>query len=188
MLKTLILGRLAAYERDLGYDVSYLRDLLDADLRAFLRFSKLMGISQYCRDLPTEVSYAAKLVGTRVEDCGPCTQLMVTMAERAGVAPDTLRAVLGDDDDAMSADVRLGVQFARAVLARDARADALRDEVLARWGRRGLVSLGFALVSARVFPTLKYALGHGRTCSRVLVGGTPLVVTEHGQVHASATA
>jgi hypothetical protein len=188
MLKKLILGRLAAYERDLGYDVSYLRELLDTDLRAFLRFSKLMGISQYCRDLPIEVSYAAKLVGTLVEDCGPCTQLIVTMAERAGVAPDTLRAVLRDDDDAMNADVRLGVQFARAVLARDARADSLRDEVLARWGRRGLVSLGFALVSARVFPTLKYALGHGRTCSRVLVSGTPLVVTDHGRVHASATA
>jgi len=176
MLKKLILRRLAAVERDLGYDVSYLRDLLDADLKAFMRFAKVMGISDYRRDLPVDASFAAKLVGTMVEDCGPCTQLMVTMAERAQVSPDTLRAVLRSDDAALNDDVRLSVRYARAVLARDARADALRDQVLARWGKRGLVSLAFALVSARVYPTLKYALGHGRTCSRVVVAGAALSV------------
>jgi hypothetical protein len=176
MLKRIIRGRLAAYERDLGYDTSYMRDLLDADLSAFMRFSKVGGISRYCRDLPLEASFAAKLVGTMVEDCGPCTQLMVTMAERAGVSADSLRAVLGSDDASMNPDVLLSVRFARAVLTRDEQADALREQVSARWGKRGLVSLGFALVAARIFPTLKYALGHGRACSRVVVAGTPLAV------------
>jgi alkylhydroperoxidase family enzyme len=176
VLKRLILGRLAAVERDTGYDVGYLRDLLDADLKAFLRFSKILGISTYRRDLPVAASFAAKLVGTLVEDCGPCTQLMATMAEREGVSADTLRAVLRGDDSALGDDVRLSVRFARASLRRDPAVDELRDQVLARWGKRGLVSLAFALVASRVFPTLKYALGHGRACSRVVVAGTPVSV------------
>lgn len=174
MLKQLILRRLAAAERDTGYDVGYLRDVLDADLKAFLRFAKVLGISQYRRDLPVGASFAAKLVGTLAEDCGPCAQLMVTMAEREGVPADTLRAVLRGDDAALDDDVLLSVRFARASLARDPAADGLREQVLARWGKRGLVSLAFGLVASRVFPTLKYALGHGRTCSRVIVGGAPL--------------
>lgn len=44
--------------------------------------------------------------------------------------------------------------------------------MVARWGRRGLASLALALASARVFPTVKYALGHGRACTRVVVGRT----------------
>ena len=180
MLKQLIQRRLDKAERDLGYDLGYLRDLLEADTHAFWRFAKLQGISQYRRDLPADASYAAKLVGTLAEDCGPCTQLMVTMAEREQVAPETLRAVLRGDDGALGDDVLLSVRFARAVLARDLEADTLREQVVTRFGKRGLVSLAFALVAARVFPTLKYALGHGRTCSRVVVTGVPLQVHVEG--------
>jgi hypothetical protein len=188
MLKQFIHNRLSAYQRDLGYDVSYMRDLLDADLGAFTRFAKITGISQYCKDLPIEASFAAKLVGTMVEDCGPCTQLMVTMAERAGVAADGLRAVLQSDDAAMNPDLLLSVRFSRAVLARDPQADTLRDQVVARWGKRGLISLAFGLVAARVFPTLKYALGHGRACSRVVVAGTPVHVHHEAPAHVGALA
>jgi hypothetical protein len=176
MLKTLIRGRLAAFERNYGYDPSYLRELLDVDLGAFLRFAKLRGMSDYSRDLPSEAWHAVRICGELREDCGPCTQLMVTMAERAGVSAATLRAVLGGDDAAMSDDVRLCVQFARAVLEREPGADALREQVVARWGRRALVTIAFALVSTRVYPTFKYALGYGRACTRVMVAGTPIAV------------
>jgi hypothetical protein len=67
------------------------------------------------------------------------------------------------------------VRYARAVLRREPEAITLRDEVAARWGQRGLVSLAFGLVSAKVFPTLKYALGYGRACSRLRVAGQPVV-------------
>ena len=52
-------------------------------------------------------------------------------------------------------------------------ADALRDEVVRRWGQKGLVALALALTTARMYPTVKYALGYGKTCSRVTVAGTP---------------
>jgi hypothetical protein len=172
MLTWLMRRRLAAFERDYNYDMSYARDILDADPGALMKFSKVMGMARYRKDVPADAYYAASLVGTLAEDCGPCTQLVVTMAEREGVAQPTLRAILAGDVAAMPEGVALAFRFAQAALAHDPEADALREQVVARWGRKGLISLAFAITGSRLFPTLKYALGHGRACTRVTVGGT----------------
>jgi hypothetical protein len=176
MLKWLARRRIAAFERAFDYDMSYARDILAADLGAFLGFGKLMRIAQYRKDLPPIASYAAKLAATLAEDCGPCTQLLITMAEREGIAPEVLSAILAGDPGAMPDDAALAFRFARAMLAHEPGADALRQEVVWRWGRRGLVSLSFAIVAGRLFPTVKYALGHGQACARVTVGGAPMPV------------
>lgn len=176
MLKWLMRRRLAAFERTYGYDVSYARDILDADPSALLAFGRIERLARYRRGVPQAAYYAAKLVAARAEDCGPCTQLVVTMAERAGVEPAVLRAALAGDPHAMTPDAALGYRFAEAVLAHDLTAEALRDEIIKRWGRQGLVSLAFAIAAARVFPTVKYALGHGKACTRVTVGGTGVPV------------
>lgn len=60
--------------------------------------------------------------------------------------------------------------------AREASADAFREEIERRWGPRAVVSLAFAMTLARVYPTLKYALGHGRARRRVIVEGAPIAV------------
>lgn len=82
-----------------------------------------------------------------------------------------LRAVVARDFTAMPDDVVLAVRFAEATLRHAPEADDLRAEVLRRFGRRGLVSLAFALTAARLYPTLKYAMGHGRACMRVTIDG-----------------
>jgi hypothetical protein len=105
------------------------------------------------------------------EDCGPCTQLVVDMAQRQGVDPAILRAVVARDLTAMPFDVALAMRFAETTLNHAPEANDLREEVVRRWGKRALVSLAFAITSARIYPTLKYAMGHGRACTRVTVGG-----------------
>ena len=66
----------------------------------------------------------------------------------------------------------LGYRFAKASLAKDMEtADPLRDEIIMRWEKKGLTAIALALTTARMYPTLKYALGRGKTCSRVVVGG-----------------
>jgi hypothetical protein len=66
----------------------------------------------------------------------------------------------------------LAFRFARASLARDMQtADPLREEIVRRWGEKALVAIGLSLVASRMYPTLKYALGHGKACSKVTVGG-----------------
>ena len=133
-------------------------------------------MGNYRKDVAKDVHYAAKLVGAMAEDCGPCTQLVVTMALKDGVDPKTLSAIVRSDDAAMPDDVRLGARFARAALAHAPEADELRAQILATWGPRAVVSLVFGLTSARVYPTIKYALGHGKTCQRVVVAGTAVAV------------
>jgi hypothetical protein len=108
------------------------------------------------------------------------------MAERAGVSPAVLRALLADQPDAMPPDVALVWNFTRATLAHDAAADGYREDIEKRWGRRALVSVAFAITAARMYPTVKYALGHGHACMRVVVAGTP-VMFDHGRVPMSAS-
>jgi hypothetical protein len=96
------------------------------------------------------------------------------MAERAGVDPKVLRAVLTEDPAAMPADVALAWRFTRATLDRDPAADRYRDDIVKRWGPRAVISLAFAMVASRTYPTLKYAMGHGKACTRIVVGGAPI--------------
>lgn len=136
-----------------------------------LTFGKVQGLSKYRKDVPLAAWCAAGLVAVMAEDCGPCTQLGIDMAEREGVDPAILRAVVARDYTAMPYEVALAVRFAEATLRHAPQADDLREEVVRQFAKRGLISLAFAIVAARTYPTLKYALGHGRACMRLTIGG-----------------
>ena len=170
MLKWLVRRQLDAFEQAFDYDVTYLREMLDTSWRGFRAFAPVMKMAAYHEDVPIEAWYAASIVAIVAEDCGPCTQLAVTTAEREGVPPAVLRGILAGDEQAMGENAALGVRYARAVLAHDPQADALREQIVQRWGERALLSLALGIAAARVFPTVKYALGHGKTCSRIRVG------------------
>lgn len=184
MIKWALRKFIDKFERDWSYDASYMRDMIDASPRAAWLFSRVTALGKFRRDIPLEAWQAAGITAVRHEDCGPCTQLAVTMAERAGVKPAVLRAVLADDPDAMPPDVALVWRFTRATLAHDSAADHYRDLIVQCWGPRALVSVAFAITAARIYPTVKYAMGHGKACMRVVVGGTA-VAMDHGRVPAA---
>ena len=168
-----LLDRLAIrpFERAFDYDAGYMRDVLAASLPAFLKFSLLPGLAPR-RDAPAEALAAAGVVATLREDCGPCTQIGVDIAQRSGVSAASLKAILAGDESGMGEAAALAWRFAQASLDRDMqRADPLRDEIVRRWGQKALVAIALTITTARMYPTLKYALGHGRTCSKVVVGG-----------------
>ena len=98
------------------------------------------------------------------------------MAERGGLAPSALRAIAARDYGAIPAEAALAARFTEATLRHAPEADDLREEVVRRWGKRGLIALAFAMLSARMYPTLKYALGHGHACTRLTIGGETLPV------------
>lgn len=178
MLSWLIRRKIDAFENEFAYDMDYARELLDTSFRAMVLFHKATGLRDYREGVPKDAWYAAKLVSARAEDCGPCVQLMATMAERDGQCPEMIAAVLADDLAPLSDGVRLSVEFTKAVLARDPAANELRRCIVERFGRRGLVSLAFAILSSRLYPTLKYALGYGHTCSVIHVAGTPVLTPQ----------
>jgi hypothetical protein len=172
MLKAL-LDRFAIrpFERAFSYDASYMRALLAARPASFLKFSVVTGLVSR-RDAPGEALAAAGIVATLREDCGPCTQIGVDMAVKGGVDRKVLRAILAGDEAAMGEAAALAYRFAQASLDRDmATADPLRDEIVRRWGDKGLVAIALTITTARMYPTLKYALGYGKTCSKVTVMG-----------------
>lgn len=183
MIRWALRKALGKFERTWNYDASYMRDIIEASPRAAWLFSRVNALGRFRRDLPMEAWHAAGIAAVHHEDCGPCTQLAVTMAERAGLSPAVLRALLTDDPDAMPPNVALVWKFTHATLAHDASADEYREAIKERWGPRALVTLAFAITAARAYPTVKYALGHGKACTRVVVGGTP-VLFDDGRVPA----
>jgi hypothetical protein len=174
MMKWLMRRGITAFERQWDYDASYLHEIIDASPRAAWMFSRAAAIGKYRKDVPIAAWATAAITAVRREDCGPCTQLGVSMAERSGVDPSVLRAVLADDPSAMPDDVALAWRFTRATLDHDPAADQYRREIVARWGQRALISLAFAMVASRTYPTVKYAMGHGKACTRIVVGGAPI--------------
>ncbi len=171
MLKWLAKKQLDKFERRWGYDTSYVREIVDeAGVGAVMPLQALAKAGSFRRNVPLEAHYGAKITAAKVSDCGPCLQLVVSMAEDEGLAPDVIRAILQREFGKLSNDALLGVDLALATIAREGGGDDARDEILRRWGYAGLVSLAYAIVTAQAYPTFKYALGHGRACERVRVG------------------
>ncbi|HEV2350530.1 MAG TPA: hypothetical protein VG028_11870 [Terriglobia bacterium] len=183
MVKWMLRKAIDKFEREWNYDASYMRDIINVSPRAAWMFSRAAALGQFRRGVPLEPWFAAGITAVRHEDCGPCTQLGVNMAERAGVSPAVLRAVLADDPAAMPPEVALVWNFTRATLAHDAAADEYREAIVKKWGKLALISLAFAITASRIYPTVKYALGHGQACMRVVVGNTA-VTFDHGRVPA----
>lgn len=176
MLSWLIRNRIDAFERKFGYDMTYMRELLAIDRKAFMAMAKVQGLLRYRRDAPKDVYWAAHILGAVAEDCGPCTQLVVTMALDDGASPRILSDVLAGRDESLSDEVRLGVAFARQALAHDPETAASREQIAARWGQRAVVALSFAVIAARIYPAFKFAMGHGVACQRVQVAGEQVMV------------
>jgi hypothetical protein len=176
MLKAFLSRQLARMERQFDYDASYMRQILKVSPATFLKFGLVSQLVDR-KAAPAEILAAAGIAATLAEDCGPCTQISADMAAANGVDPAILRAILAGDEAAMGEIAALGWRFARASMARDMEtADPPRDEIVRRWGDRGLVAVSLAITTARMYPTLKYAMGYGKACSRVMVEGRPTPV------------
>ena len=99
MLKSHFHRKVAKLGQAFDYDVSYLHEMLDASTPAFVKFTLFQLMSSHREDVPATTWFAAKLAATMSEDCGPCSQLMIDMAIRAGVAPATMAALARGDLD-----------------------------------------------------------------------------------------
>lgn len=178
MLSWLIERKINEFEREHAYNMDYMREVLKAGVGPTLAFARAAKLGEAPNGLPQATWHAAKLVATQTEDCGPCLQLVATFAERDGEPPERIQAVLEGRFIDLPKDARLGAAFAKAVLANAPEADVLRSELVARFGTRGLVSIAFAILSCRLYPTLKAVLGHAERCSVVRVGGASVLMAQ----------
>jgi hypothetical protein len=54
--------------------------------------------------------------------------------------------------------------------------DRLRAEIVSKWGRKAVVSLAISIAASRVYPAVKYGLGHGHSCTRIQVSGNDIAM------------
>jgi hypothetical protein len=126
-------------------------------------------MAQHREAVHKDAWYAAHLAGAMAEDCGPCVQICIDMATRDGMGPEKLSALVRGDVDEAGPEAALGFRYGMAVATNAVTALSLVEQARKRFGERGLVSLAFSVTTARMFPTLKRGLGHGATCSKVVV-------------------
>jgi alkylhydroperoxidase family enzyme len=170
MIRKLLHRTISKFERHYDYDATYMHEIANTSVTAFLKLALAQALSAHRDGVPSDALFAARIAAARFEDCGPCAQLVVNMALEAGVAPAVVRAIVARDDAAVTDDVRLSLALADAVLTHAA-SDGARDDVLQRWGQRGLVTLAYAIAGTRIYPTMKRVLGHAHTCERLRVDG-----------------
>lgn len=178
MMKTIARRMLTAMGKRYDYDVTYMNVMLDQAPRLFFKFARLTDIARHHEAAPTTAVYAAKLVAAMAEDCGPCVQIVASMAREEKVPSSDIAAVLKRDTNAMSTDAALGFRFAEAIVYRLQNEDEVRDAVRQLWGEQGVVELSVAIAIARVFPMTKAGMGHAKTCRQVRVDGAPVDVVK----------
>ncbi len=174
MIRSFLRSVIQRFEHRYDYDATYMREILDASIPAFVKLGLAQAMNTHREGVSLDALFAARIVAVRFEDCGPCAQLVVNMAQEAGVAPPLLRAIVARDSPRLSSDAMLGLRLADAVLAHEP-TDEIRAQVIARFGQRGLVTLAYAIAATRIYPTMKRALGHARTCERLRVNGEAVV-------------
>lgn len=155
---------LQAFGRHFDYEVGYLLELAEASPEAFRAFEAAMGMSRVRTVAPAEAVQIAKIAGMRAQDCGPCTELCLKIAREAGVEEAVIQGALrgGNGLNAEQRDIH---DYARAVALNEEMDPELLPRIEARLGKAALAEIAVNLVGVRIYPTLKRALGHAKSCS-----------------------
>lgn len=168
IIKTIIGKKLDAFARQFNYDMAYTHQILNAGLKPFKAYSGLFSLAAYRHQkMPLAPWFAVKWVATHSEDCGPCQQLTINMAKQSGLPMQVIKAITQGDLEGMGAETALAYQWAQAVIrpgTQETNTEAMRQQIKARWGDQGLISLTLAMAGARSFPMVKRALGYDQHC------------------------
>ena len=169
LVKTLLHAAIRNFEKTFHYDATYMHEVIDHAPAAAWKFGLIQIPAYYGKSLNRDAWHAAHLAGALSEDCGPCAQLSVDMALRDGVDPAKLAALVRGDADAAGAEAALAFRYGTAVAKNSPDVVELSAAIRRRFGERGLIAFAYAVTFARVYPTLKRALGHGQACAKIVV-------------------
>jgi hypothetical protein len=171
MFSWLLRRKIDSFERSFDYDMSYAREILAESPRALRTWNRATELVSWREGVPRDVWYAARLAALLEQDCGPCAQLLVTMAERSGIDSRMLSAVIERRYDALDEGLAVSARFASAVVRGETEANGHRERLVELYGRRALLALAFGITASCLYPTLKRALGYDKECRRVVVAG-----------------
>ncbi len=153
---------LESFENNYSYDASYLHELLVASTGGFEAFSKFGDMGMYRKALPLDVFFVSKIATAQTEDCGPCTELNVRMAQEVGVDEDVIRGAM--TGKGLSEKLEAVRCFSIAVAFNEVKPGQVED-MKDTYGREGLAELALSIASMRVYPCMKRALGFDQSCT-----------------------
>ncbi len=159
---------MADFDEKYGYDSSYLLEIMEASPSGFEKYFNFLPLAHHQEKSSAEALFVANLVAMQEADCGTCLQLVVRMAQEAGVSSQIINETLSDGH-LLPDDLKLVRSYAQVV----ARAEPLDPELLAtmreQFSDTEIAEIALRIASARVFPTIKRALGRAKSCSMVTV-------------------
>lgn len=177
MIRWLLQRNIRKMEKKYGYDATYLHELANQSLSAFLRFAAIQTAGGTFRGgAPANAWFAAGIAGALIEDCGPCVQIASDIAIEEGMNAEILKQLLSGAPT--EADAQRGFDYGRALLLAAPDLDDLREMIEGRWGKPALMALTLRAMTARNFPVIKRAMGHAKTCQRVRIGKDEIAVNQ----------
>lgn len=153
---------LESFENHYGYDASYLHELMEVSPEGYEAFSGFATMGMFRKSLSPEVFFVSKIATSQTEDCGPCTELNVRMAQKAGVSDDIIRG--GMSGQGLTAELEAVRLFSIAVAFNEVKPGQI-EEMIDCYGREGLAELALSIASMRVYPCMKRALGFDQSCA-----------------------
>lgn len=152
------------FGRHFDYDVGYLLELASASPEAFRAFEAAMPMTRVQKAATVEDVQIAKIAAMRAQDCGPCTALSLKIAREAGVSESVIQGALRGGKG-LTGEQRDLHDYARAVALDEEMDTGLLPRLKARLGEAALAEIAVNIVGTRIYPTLKRALGHARSCA-----------------------
>lgn len=168
MTTTRYIEQINDFEAHYQYDTTFMRELLESSLQGFETFNNFLPMAHYREKLPLQDFWIAKIAAMQVEDCGECLQLNVKMAQEAGVSRQIVKACLENGVGLNEALIDL-YEFSRLVAKAQVLDARLEQRIAQRYSHEELLELGIAIASAKVFPTIKRAIGYTKSCSLIQV-------------------
>lgn len=152
------------FEAHYDYDCNYMREMAKSSPEGFKTFADFLPMGQYSKSLPREVRWTAKITSTLAEDCGACVQLCIKMALEDGLNKDLVKAIT-ENNDSLPSDLKLIVDFSKAVALNSDSHYELFTKVSEKYSKEQMTEIALTIASTKIYPTLKRALGHFKSCS-----------------------
>jgi len=168
MNKAEIVKQIDGFETHYKYDGTYMRELLEYSPEGYSKFDNFMPLARHREKLNPEDYWVSKLAALQVEDCGDCLQLVVRMALEEGISKSIVEAVI-KGGDTLPVNLKDVYDYAKCAAAQAQMETNLMERIEARYDKGELLEFGLNIASAKVFPTIKRALGYTRSCSLVKI-------------------
>lgn len=168
MDKTEALKQIDNFEAHYKYDSTFVRELLHHSPEGFVKYNNFLPLTGHREKLTPDEYWVAKLASMQVEDCGDCLQLNVRMAIEGGVSKSIIKAVL-NSGRALPDTLKDVYDYAWHVASTDIVDPQLMERITKRYDKGSLLEFGLCIATAKVFPTIKRALGYTRSCNLVAV-------------------